>query len=96
MKTKAPPKQTPYIMKSALTKQWYIVTRYEQKRGMCAIGPDAGKDFDYLIAKEKFDVTEQMTKIITAELIAATVARMKKPVRRRKVAALETQNKDVA
>lgn len=74
-------------MKSALTKTWYVVTRYEQKRGMCAMGRDAGKEYDYLIAKEKFDVTDQMTKIITTELIAATVQRMtKKP--KRKAAAL--------
>jgi hypothetical protein len=54
-------------MKSGLTGEWYIVTRYVQKRGMCAMGPDAGKEFDYLIAKEKFDCTEQMQKILAAE-----------------------------
>jgi hydrogenase maturation factor len=62
------PKQTPYIMKSELSGSWYIVTKYVQKRGMCAIGPDAGKTFDYLIAREKFDCTERMRAILKAEI----------------------------
>lgn len=64
---KKPKPQTPYIMKSGLSGQWYVVTRYEQKRGMCAMGSDAGKEYDYLIAKEKFDVTDQMKKILESE-----------------------------
>jgi hypothetical protein len=60
--------QEPKIMKSTLTKpaRWYVVTKYVQKRGISVFGSNAGETHEYLIAKEKFDVTDQINAIIKA------------------------------
>jgi hypothetical protein len=53
-------------MKSSLTTppQWYIVTRYKEKRGIDA---ETGKEYAYLVASIKYDVTDQMEAILKAE-----------------------------
>ena len=53
----------PKIMKSELTKppQWYIVTRYKIVQG---IDPKTGKEYAYMVAQRKYDVTDQMEKIL--------------------------------
>lgn len=55
-------------MKSTLTKpaRWYVVTKYVQKRGISVFGPNAGQANEYLVAKEKFDVTDQILAILKA------------------------------
>jgi hypothetical protein len=57
---------TPRLMKSALTSppQWYIVTRYTEKRG---IDPKSGEEYAYIVASRKYDITEQMEAILKAE-----------------------------
>lgn len=56
----------PRIMKSDLTKppQWYVVTRYTEKRGIDTV---TGKEYAYLVASTKYDVTDQMEVILKAE-----------------------------
>lgn len=47
-------KQTPLILQSALTKRWYVVTKYKP----------CNDDNDTIIASEKYDVTDQINRII--------------------------------
>lgn len=58
----------PRIVKSTLLKphRWFVVTKYVIKRATAATGPNAGATGTYLVAKEKFDVTDQMTSILKA------------------------------
>lgn len=64
-------RQIPRIMKSTLMKphSWFVVTRYDIKRAMPVTGPGAGVPGHYLVAREKFDVTDQMTAILKAERV---------------------------
>jgi hypothetical protein len=59
-------KQTPRIMKSTLTKppQWFLVTRYRIKDGIDAV---TGEKTRYMVAQQKYDVTDQMRAILKAE-----------------------------
>jgi len=50
----------PRIVFSELTKRWFVVTRYREKRG---IGLD-GQPLHYLVASIKHDVTDQMKAIL--------------------------------
>ena len=56
----------PRIMKSELTKppQWYVVTRYTEKRGINTV---TGEEYAYLVASKKYDVTDQMEAILAKE-----------------------------
>lgn len=55
-------KQCPLITLSKLTTphQWFVVTRWKEKSG---ISMD-GQNMRYLVALEKFNVTDQMEKIL--------------------------------
>lgn len=61
-KTKQEKKQHPRIMLSKLCKpsRWFVVTKYREAMGMDIA---TGADHPYLVAVEKFDVTEQMESI---------------------------------
>ena len=51
-------KQTPRILQSTLTNQWYVVTRYHYRaKGGIAV----------FIADIKYDVTDQMKEILQRE-----------------------------
>lgn len=58
-------KQTPRIMRSDLTKppQWFVVTRYRLKDGIDA---DTGEPTRYMVAQQKYDVSDQMRAILAA------------------------------
>lgn len=60
----------PRIMKSSLTNppQWYVVTRYTEKRGIDA---KTGKEYAYLVASRKYDVTDQMEAILASQRAVA-------------------------
>jgi hypothetical protein len=52
----------PRIVRSDLTNQWYVVTRYMVKKNP----NDSGKGI--LIAQTKYDVTDQINEIINEEV----------------------------
>ena len=56
-------KQIPRIVRSDLTKppRWYVVTRYVEKDGTNAT---TGEPMRYLVAQDKFNVTDQMERIL--------------------------------
>lgn len=56
---------TPLLLKSTLTKppRWFVATRYRQKEGT---GLD-GVMRRYIVAQRKYDVTDQMERIIAHE-----------------------------
>lgn len=56
-------KQLPRIVKSPLSNDWYVVTRYRERRGVDA---ETGEPHAYLVASEKFKVTDQMRAILKA------------------------------
>jgi hypothetical protein len=58
------PKQTPRITYSPLVRRWFVVTRYIEKT------TPVGKR-RYLVAREKFDVTDQMQAILAKTSRAA-------------------------
>ena len=68
------PKPEPRITYSPLTKQWFVVTRYRR-----AVGVDAmtGEKTHYLRAREKHDITNQMT-LILRKMAQLTMARTQK------------------
>lgn len=57
--------QAPRIVRSDLTKppQWFVVTRYRIKDG---VDTETGEPTRYMVAQQKFDVTEQMRAILKA------------------------------
>ena len=55
--------QIPRIVKSPLSKHWFVLTRYVEKRGVDA---KTGDDVAYLKALTKHDVTDQMVAILKA------------------------------
>ncbi len=57
-------KQIPRIVRSPFSDdRWFVVTRYTEKTG---IDTETGKERPYLVAREKFDVSDQMQAIFTA------------------------------
>jgi hypothetical protein len=56
-------KQTPHLMQSPLTNQWYIVTRWREREG---VDTKTGERTRYMVALEKFDVSDQMRAILKA------------------------------
>ncbi len=57
-------KQIPRIVRSPFDVQrWYVVTRYTEKAG---IDTETGEQRPYLVAREKFDVSDQMQAIFAA------------------------------
>ena len=56
----------PRIVKSELTQppRWNVVTRYTEKQGISAV---TGEEKAYIVARKKYDVTDQMEAILKAE-----------------------------
>jgi hypothetical protein len=55
-------------MKSPLTGQWYVATRYSIKN---RIDAETGEERSFLLASVKYDVTDQMNAILKAERAVA-------------------------
>jgi hypothetical protein len=56
--------QVPRIVQSPLSKgRWFVVTRYRETLGL---NPKTGQQHVYMVATEKFDVTDQMKTILLA------------------------------
>lgn len=55
--------QVPRIVQSPLSNDWFVVTRYKEKRG---IDTESGDETFYLVAQVKHDVTDQMKTILAA------------------------------
>lgn len=53
----------PLIMLSPLTGQWFIVTKYRSTEGTAIFGPRAGERGRYIVAEQKWDVTDRMAEI---------------------------------
>jgi cytidylate kinase len=53
-------------MKSPLSRRarWFVVTRYRERHG---IDTETGRATAYIVASEKFDVTDQMLSILKSE-----------------------------
>lgn len=51
-------KQTPQITFSPITRRWFVVTRYTEKTSPTG-------NVKYLVARDKFDVTDQMCAILS-------------------------------
>lgn len=57
--------QHPRIVRSDLTTpaRWFVVTKYKERKGL---DPTTQEAVAYLVAAEKFDVTDQMQAILKA------------------------------
>ncbi len=55
---------TPRIVFSPLGKCWYVVTRYRVREGIDA---ETGAKNQFIVATTKYDVTEQMEAILSAQ-----------------------------
>ena len=68
-------KTEPRIVYSALSQQWFLLTKYRKVRGVDAT---TGERKNYLKAQEEHDITDQMVTIIR-EVERRSSARRKTP-----------------